>query len=413
MKRILCILLCLVLILSMFAACGAKETSTSGTTQQPAAAGASTASAPAAEPSEPAADKVFKIGVMCPASGDLAFVGEGTKRVVEYMQTFFEEAGGINGIPVEFIFEDDLGSAAGATTAIKKLIDVDGVNAIVGPYFTSCVLAVTPTLIENEVISISPTASPADAFSEDGYFFSLDQPPINTTKFQCAFLESKGYTRLAILGTYNDHTLDKIEQFNAVFPERGGEIVACETFQSGADNYRTELTKIKAANPDALFVNVSDQEFVKVVREMEELGMDSTIPIFASHELATDYVYKEVGDKLEGRFYCELPVPPAGTAEDELVKKFNENYAAWYKEQCGDDPTSDQSIAFDCALLLITAARQADSLSGPDLRAALRALDDVEGVTGRFTFNPDGSVDRTSYMMQFINGEMVYLDFAI
>lgn len=379
MKKILAILLCVALFAAIFAGCGADKVD------------------------------VFKIGVMCPASGDMAAVGDGTKLLIEYMEKEFNDAGGINGMSIEFVFEDDLGTAAGATTAIKKLIDVDKVNAIIGPYFTSCVLAVTPTLLENQVVAISPTASPAEAFSEDGYFFSLDQQNIKGTEFQCSYYEKLGITKLAILGTYNDHTLEKIEQFEELFPEHGGTVVASETFQSGADNYRTELTKIKNANPEALYVNVSDQEFVKVVREMEELGFDPSLPIFCIHELAVDFVYNEVGELLDGRFYCETPVAPAGSAEDEQVIRFNESYADWYTEQSGNSATNDQSIAFDCARMIVEAAKNAKSLSGADLRAALKDLKNIEGVTGFFTFNADGTVDRTCYMMKYENGKMDYL----
>ena len=167
-----------------------------------------------------------------------------------------------------------------------------------------------------------------------------------------------------------------------IFPQYGGEIVAAETYQTGADNYRTELTKIKEASPEAIFMNCGAQEFIKIVREMKELGFPEDIPIISTYELATDEVFNEVGDMLEGRFFCDVPNPPAGYAKDEQVIRFHDSYNSWYEDKFGESPSSDQSLAFDCTRLIVAAAEIADSFDGADIRAAMLKLDDLEGVTG-------------------------------
>ena len=391
MNKFLIKLLSVVLVLALAAGCAPTQPEA---TQAPSDSGAAT-------------EKVFKIGAMAPMTGDVAFLGENMKRLLEYEEKAINDAGGINGVPVKFILEDDMGTAAGGTTAVKKLISVDHVNAIVGPLFTSPMLAIAPTLNEEKVPAITPTTSNDGIFSENGYVFSIDLRPIVVTKFQCDYFNKKGLKKLAFIGEYNDHTLAKMDQFKAECPKVGVEVVDMETYQTGSDQFRTELTKIKSAEPDVIFLNVNTPELIKIVREMKELGFDNKIFISTDFQSIQEDVFTQIGPEVDGRFSFTTGNPPPDGSTKDLIDAYNTQYLTQFKEKYDADPTGETPLLWDSINILITAAKNAKSFSGEDLRAALAATD-MRATTGNIKFESDGSVVRTPFMIEYTDGEQVY-----
>lgn len=387
MNKFLINLLSVVLVLALAAGCAPAQ--------------------PEATQAPPDSPEVFKIGAMAPMTGDVAFLGENMKRLLEYEEKAINDAGGINGIPVKFILEDDMGTAAGGTTAVKKLISVDHVNAIVGPLFTSPMLAIAPTLNEEKVPAITPTTSNDGIFSENGYVFSIDLRPIVVTKFQCDYFNKKGLKKLAFIGEYNDHTLAKMDQFKAECPKVGVEVADMETYQAGSDQFRTELTKIKSAEPDVIFLNVNTPELIKIVREMKELGFDNKIFISTDFQAIQEDVFTQIGPEVDGRFSFTTGNPPPDGSTKDLIDAYNAQYLAQFKEKYDADPTGETPLLWDSINILIAAAKNAKSFSGEDLRAALAATD-MRSITGNIKFEEDGSVIRTPFMIEYTDGEQVY-----
>lgn len=406
MNKFLINLLSVVLVLASAVGCTPTQPeATEAPATEALATEAPATEAPAA--TEAPTQEVFKIGAIAPMTGDVAFLGENMKRLLEYEEKAINDAGGINGIPVKFILEDDMGTAAGGTTAVKKLISVDHVNAIVGPLFTSPMLAIAPTLNEEKVPAITPTTSNDGIFSENGYVFSIDLRPIVVTRFQCDYFNKKGFKNLAFFGEYNDHTLAKIDQFNAECPKVGVNVVDTETYQTGAEQFRTELTKIKNASPDVIFLNVNTPELIKIIREMKELGFDSKIFLSTDFQAIQEDVFTQIGPEVNGRLSFTTGNPPPDGSTKDLIDAYNSQYLAYFKEKYEGDPTGETALLWDCINILVTAAKNAKSFSGEDLRDALAATD-IRSITGNIKFESDGSVIRTPFMIEYIDNEQVY-----
>jgi branched-chain amino acid transport system substrate-binding protein len=405
MNKFLLKLLSLLLVLALAAACTPTQSPSTDApvVEAPATEAAATEAAATQAPTE----EVFKIGAMAPMTGDVAFLGENMKRLLEYEEKAINDAGGINGVPVEFILEDDMGSAAGGTTAVKKLISVDHVNAIIGPLFTSPMLAIAPTLNEEKVPAITPTTSNDGIFSQNGYVFSIDLRPIVVTRFQCDYFNKKGFKKLAFFGEYNDHTLAKIEQYKAECPKVGVEVVAMETYQPGAEQFRTELTKIKSTSPDVIFLNVNTPELIKIVREMKELGFETRTFISTDFQAIQEDVFTQIGPEVDGRLSFTTGNPPPDGSTKDLIDAYNTQYLAYFKEKYDGDPTGETALLWDCINILVTAAKSAKSFAGEDLRDALAATD-MRSITGNIKFESDGSVIRTPFMIEYTGGEQVY-----
>jgi branched-chain amino acid transport system substrate-binding protein len=281
------------------------------------------------------------------------------------------------------------------------------VNAIIGPLFTSPMLAIAPTLNEEQVPAITPTTSNDGIFSPNGYVFSIDLRPIVVTRFQCDYFNQKGFKKLAFFGEYNDHTLAKIDQYNAECPKAGIEVVATETFQTGAEQFRTELTKIKNTEPDVIFLNVNTPELIKIVREMKELGFDDTTFISTDFQAIQEDVFTQIGPEVDGRLSFTTGNPPPDGSTKDLIDAYNNQYLAHFKANYDGDPTGETALLWDVINILVNAAKSAESFSGEDLRAALAATD-LRAITGNIKFENDGSVIRTPFMIEYTGGEQVY-----
>ena len=403
-----------VVVLAMAAGCAptqpkATQAPVAPATQAPAAPATQAPVAPATQaPAAPAAtDQVFKIGGMAPLTGGPAFLGENMKRLFEYEEKVINDAGGINGVPVKFIIEDDQGSAAGGTTAFKKLSSVDHVNVILGPLFSSPLLAITPDLNAQKVVALTPTSSRDGIFTENGYVFSIDIRPIRTSTFQCDYWNKKGYKKLGFIGEYNDFTQTKMDQFKSVCPKAGVEVVDMETYQTGATDFRTELTKIKFANPDVLFFNVNEPELVKIVTEMKELGFSDKIAIATDFQAIQEDVFTQIGAYVDGRLSFTTGNPDPNGPTKDMIDLYNAEYLTYFKAKYNEDPAGETPLEWDCINMLIAAAKNAKSLSGEDLRAAMAATD-YRGIVGNVKFNTDGSVIRDPGMIEYTNGQQVY-----
>ncbi len=401
MKRLLAIFLALSMVFAL-AACGANTSTPAAAPEAPSAA------EPADEPAE--AKTEIKIGFMGPATGDMAFLGEGVVRVMNLVQSEVEEMGGINGNPVSFFFEDDAATSANATTAAQKLIDVNGVNAIVGPLFTTCVLAVKPLVNDAEIIAFTPTSADKGIFQENGYVYSLDASNEVSVHLRAQYLlEEKGFTKLAILGNYNDQTLDMITYWEKFWGEGGGEIVYSSTFNSGSDDFRTELTKIKEAAPEAIWIAADANEFQAMVRQIVELGLDDLF-ICTDYQAIQGDTFDIVGEAIDGR----IVYSQNGVANDEAtIEKYDAFCAKWAELTDGAVPEAHEALLYDCAWLIIEAMQESGEYSGEGLRQALQANDDFIGVTGYPVFDAYGRSEGSSTLVVYEGGVSTTLNYTL
>lgn len=424
MKKLVAIILAIGMLLSL-GACGSQDSNTADNTdatpatetkeEETSAADTQEEETPA-DSSEEVSEEVsgevpseITIGLIGPVTGDTAYLGEDMRMLADLLQAEVNEAGGVNGIPVTFILEDDAGNSSGAATAAQKHITVNNVNAILGPLFTSNVLAVKPIVNEAEVPTMIPTSADSGIFQEDGYVFSLDAANDVSVKLLCQYLsKEKGFTKLAILGNYNDQTLSMIDYFGEFWTEYGGTIVYSSTFNSGTDDFRTELTKIKDAQPEALWISADTEEFLSMSRQLVELGMDD---IF----IATDYqaiqaeTFDVVGEYMDGR----LIYTQNGVASDEETSAKYEAFSTAWEDAYGVAPEAHTSLLYDCAHLVLEAMSESGCYSGDGLRQALLNNTDFVGVSGYPVFDNYGKSEGSSTIVIYENGETVVSDFKI
>lgn len=375
MKKLLCALLAVILILGLAAGCS-----------------------PEGEGSQD-----VKIGMIGPTTGDTAFLGEQMKQLMDFAQKEINDAGGIGGKSVTFYIEDDAGTSSGAVTAAQKLVDVTKVDALVGPLFTSCVLAVKPIVNEAKIPTLIPTSADKGIFEENGFVFSLDAANEISVKLSSQYLyKEKGFRKAALLGNYNDQTVDMFKYYNQFWKEYGGEVVYESTFNSGTDDFRTELAQIKQAKPDVLWVRADAEEFMSMTRQIVELGLDDVF-ICTDYQAIQGELFDTVGKQLDGR----LIYTQNGVASDDATKSKYEDFNKRYTEATGAAPEAHIALMYDCIHLLLNSMETSKASTGEEVRKALAGQKDFVGVTGYITFDEFGKSEGSSTIVEYKNGESV------
>jgi branched-chain amino acid transport system substrate-binding protein len=349
--------------------------------------------------SDQAKQSEIKVGFICPLTGDAAFLGEEMSTLVKYVDKEINGTGGINGMKVNIIMEDDAGGSSGAAKAAQKLTSVDKVSAIVGPLFTTCVLAAKPIVNGSKTPLITGTSNHDDIFLEKGYVFSIDATDELVVKNLVKHLNGmKGYKKISLLGAYNDQTLQMLKLFRDLWP---GEIVSEATYNPGTEDFRTELTKVKGVNPDVLWVGADTEEMVRIVRQMTELGMKD-LYIAGDYQAIQQDFLDRMGSVVDGR----LCYSQGGVGGDEPTKNKADAFISGYKNQFSADPDPVLLIYYDCLRIVFEALKKG-AYSGEKLRDAMAATKDFVGTSGHISFDSKGASEGSSTVIEYRNGKRV------
>ncbi len=242
----------------------------------PAGSDAAVTSIPA--PVMPASDEPFRIGAMDALTG----VGESYGNpIVQAKQMAVEEinaAGGVNGRMLELIAEDSKCNAQDAITAYNKLTDVDGVKIILGTTCSGAMLGAAPLAEAEGVIMLSASATSPDIKPAGDYIFRTaindDQLGIDTGNT----IYVDGHHHLATITESTDYAEGARRTTVARLEELGGHVVAAESYASDITDFRTQLTKLINAEPDAVYL-ASQGEFSggTIIKQLRELGFDGPI----------------------------------------------------------------------------------------------------------------------------------------
>ncbi len=399
MKKLVALVLSLLMILSL-AACG------SGDTNATTAAGGETKGT-----SSSSADNTekIKIGVVCAISGPYAQEGQYVKQAIDLLQEELNEAGGVewNGkkIPVEFIYEDNEGDAETSVNCFNKLIDNEGVMAIVGPPMSGCLIAAGPIAQENQVPTIGTMTTNIKCTQVGDYIFRACFIDAFQAKVAANWMKNEGYTKVAILSNNaDDYSTGLGDAFEEEFTALGGTIVDRETFSdaSGGDvkDFSVQLTKLKNANPEAIFSPTYYMNVPDILAQASQIGIEA--PFLGTDSWDTPDVLNLIdADNKANAYYISAysPLNP-----DEKVQAFSKRF----EEAYGTTPNSNGTFAYDAAALVVQAIREAKTLDGPGLRDAMAAIN-YNGVTGSTTFDENRNPVKDANILKFVGDDIEFV----
>ncbi|MBQ9281848.1 MAG: ABC transporter substrate-binding protein [Treponema sp.] len=336
----------------------------------------------------------IKIGSVGPLSGQYAVYGGDCKNGIELAVNEINAAGGINGKQIELIAEDDEGAAEKSVSAYKKLVTKDGVKLIIGSLTSGCAIAISPLAQAQKIVQIAPAAT-APALTDAGnYIFRAcyDDPFQGTVGGKFAS-ETLGAKKAAILyDISNDYSVGLTENFKASFEANGGEIISLETYSTGDKDFNAQLTKIKNANPDVVYLPDYYSTVALIVKQLRAQGINT--PIVGAD--GWDGLTENAGDEVLNGFYSNHY---AADSTEPKVQNFVTNYKAKYSLT----PTSFAALGYDSVYMLRDAIEKAGSSDSEAVRTALEATNG-DYVTGHLTFNEKHNPVKGAVIVELVKG---------
>lgn len=336
-----------------------------------------------------------KIGGIAPLSGAVAVYGVECKNGIDLAVEEINAAGGINGKKVEFVCEDDEGSPDKTVNAFKKLITKDGVKLVIGSLTSGCTQAVTTLSQASKVVQIAPAAT-APAITDAGnYVFRacFIDPFQGTVGGKFAFESLKAKNAAILYDVGNDYSVGLQENFVKAFETAGGKIVAVESYSTGDKDFNAQLTKIKNANPDVVYLPDYYGTVALIAKQLRAQGIKAPIVGADGWDGLTANAGDEVLNGFYSNHYAEDSTEPA-------VQKF----VNAFKEKYNKAPNSFAALGYDSMYMLKDAIVKAGTTDSSKVRAALEETD-ADYVTGHLTFDSKRNPVKSAVMIELVKGK--------
>ena len=334
--------------------------------------------------------EAIKIGFIGPMTGDAANYGKLMSQAVKIAVEEFNAKGGINGFKVELIVEDTEGRVEKGNPAIEKLASVDKVVGIIGDVFSAVSLAVAPKAEAAKIVMISPSSTHKDLPDKGKFIFrDVINDALQAVVFAKYLANVEKVKTVAVLYVKNDYSQGLAKDFIAQYEKEGGKVVAVETALQGDKDFKTQLTKIKGANPEALYIPNYVAEIAQTLEQAKQLDLKAKI--YSADGFSNPQVLELAGPLANGVIFTQAAEQPASN-----IRK---TFEAKYEKKWGEKPDAFSLNAYDGANIILkgitaTSVKTGDNLviDREKLRQEVAKTKDYDGASGKITFTENGDL---------------------
>jgi branched-chain amino acid transport system substrate-binding protein len=341
----------------------------------------------------------IKLGEYASLTGKEAGFGQTSHHGVVLALEEINAAGGVLGRPLELAYEDNQTKPGESATVVKKLISRDKVVALIGEVSSGRSLEAAPIAQAAHIPMVAPAATNPKVTQVGNYIFRVCFiDPFQGTvmaKFAQNDLKAK---KVAILSSVsNAYSLGLAKFFKETFTANGGVVAEEKNFSEGDKDFRAQLTAVKAAGVDAVFVPGYYTESALIVRQARDLGL--TVPFFGGDGWEDEQLLKIGGEALNGCFYS---THFSAENTDPVVAQFAARYKARWN---GEVPGAFSALGYDAVYVIADAIKRAGTTDGPKLRDALAATKDFPGVSGVTTIDKDRNASKAATIIALQDGK--------
>jgi branched-chain amino acid transport system substrate-binding protein len=361
------------------------------------------AASPAA--AAPAGDTIL-IGHVGSLTGSEASFGTSTENGIRLAIEDINAKGGIKGKRVAAKTYDDQGKPEEAAVAATRLITQDKVTVLIGEVASSRSLAMAPIADANQVPQISPTST-NPRVTKDGdktrpYVFRVCFiDPFQGTVMAKFARENLKLKKVAILRDVgSDYSVGLADYFKKKFEELGGTIVNDQSFKSGDQDFKAQLTTIKGKAPEMIYVPGYYTDVALVARQARELGIK--VPLGGGDGWDSSKLYEIAQGALDGSYF-------SNHYTDENPDPLIQTFVKRYREKFGATPDSMAALGYDAAHVAFDAMARAPDLSGPAVAAAIAATKGFPGVGGTITIDADHNAVKSAVVLRIEKNKARYL----
>ena len=384
-KKIFAVLLALTLVVTCFAACGGKE-------------------------EKPNGEQVLKIGVTGPLTGDNAQYGLAVKYGAELAAAEINAAGGINGIKIEILAEDDVAAPEGAQNGYNALMD-KGMKLSLGSVTSGACAAFLGEAKNDNMFMLTASATAVEAIDGDNAFRVCFSDPAQGTVSADYIADNKLASKVAIIYDSSDaYSTGIYEKFDAQAKAKGLNVVATESFtQNTKTDFSAQIQAVKTSGAELLFLPIYYSEASLILSQAKNAGLN--VIFFGCDGLDGILGMDNFDKSLAEGVMLLTPFTPTATDErtQNFVKNFTAKYDKTYLNQFGAD-------AYDAIYIIKAAIEKAGVTADMDasticdkLKVAMTEIT-FTGVTGtEITWGADGEPVKKPIAVKIVNGEYVVM----
>jgi len=333
-------------------------------------------------------DQEIVVGGYFSLSGPDSTFGNDSKEGIELATEEVNAAGGIKGKKIRLVVEDDKSTTQEASQKVRQLIDRDKVVAVLGEVASSRSLAGGLVANQAKIPMLTPSSSAIEVTQGREWVFRTSYTDDLQGRALARFVKDElKKTKVGIFYVAQDtYSSGLAKTFREAFKKLGGEIVVDKGYQKGETNYRTYLSELKAANPEAIFVPNYYGDMVLIARQAKEIGIPGSMFVGGDGWVSSNLL-EGAGAELEGAHFTNPYAPDVPWPSS---KKFNDAYKAKYKRE----PPAFAAQGYDGARVLYDAIARAPQVTPEAIRKALTETKDFQGATGTITFDAERNAEK-------------------
>jgi len=350
-------------------------------------------------------EDVIKIGEFQSLTGANASYGISSCNGSRLAMEEINAAGGVLGKKIKLITEDDRSLPGEPATIIRKLISRDGVVAVLGEFASSRALEAAPIAQEMKIPMLSPGATNEKVTEVGDYIFrNCFIDPFQGTVMS-KFALKQGFKKVAVLvDEKQDYSKGLAESFKKHFTENGGTIVKEQSYSSGDRDFKAQLTSIRAAKPEAIFLPGYYTEVSLIARQARQLGLK--VPFLGGDGWIGNSLLEVAKGALDGSY---LSSHWSVENQDPAVQKF----VAAYKAKYGTMPDDMAALGYDGLRIVVDAIRRAGVAEPKAIRDALAQTKDFPGVTGMITIDEKRNAKKPAVIQKIEDGKFRFVETVV
>ena len=336
----------------------------------------------------------LRIGFSISATGPTSPAGKQVLAGLEIWRSDVNARGGLLGRPVEFVYYDDQGSPANAPGIYAKLMSVDKVDLLIGPYSTNVIAATMPAIIQANRTTIGIFGLGANKeFKYPRYFSMNSQGPDTGNYSKCVFdlaaQQNPKPLRVALIGADVEYSRNALDGARANAKKHGMEIVFDRSYPPSTTEFTSVVRAMQAANPDVVFAATLPIDTAGIIRAANEIQFKPKIIGGAMLGLLVTGIKQQLGPMINGYISNEFYIPApslqfTGTAQ--MMAEYQKR-----AKDLGLDPLgyTYPPYAYAAGQILEKAVTATKSLNDETLAKYL-ASNNFDTVIGPISFGPDG-----------------------
>lgn len=355
-----------------------------------------------------AAHADIKIGVVLSVTGPASFLGDPEKKTLEMYVADINAKGGVNGQKINLIVYDDAGNPNQARTFGTRLIEQDGVDALLAGSTTATTMAIIPLAEEAKVPFINFAGAVQAVFPAKPYIFKTPHTDLMACEKIFEDLKKRGLTKIAMISGKDAFGASMQQQCMTVNAKYGIDVLHQETYGPGDTDMTPQLTNIKGTAGIQAVVNPGfGQGPAIVTRNYKQL--DIKVPLYESHGVGSKQYIDLAGAAADG---VRLPAAALLVADklpaSDPQKKVVVDYKTTYEKNTGQPVSTFGGHAYDGLMILVDAMKRAKSADKAKVRDAIEATKNFMGTGGIVNMSATDhlGLDLTAFrMLEIKNGE--------